>query len=76
MRASNGLSLPRAASTDIAPATIADTKISSVLNKPISASAVDTCVPFNNANPSFAPNRSGFSWIFANASSAEIIFPA
>jgi hypothetical protein len=59
MRASNGVSLPRHASTVIAPATIAAANARSAANSPTSASAVDTCVPFNSARPSFGPSTTG-----------------
>ena len=56
MRASNGVSLPRHASTDSAPATNAAASARSAANSPASASAVDTCVPLSSASPSFGPS--------------------
>ena len=61
MRASNGVSLPLAASTDNAPVTTAAAKISSTSNSALSASAVDTCVPFSSASPSLAASDIGES---------------
>ncbi len=59
MRASNGVSLPRHASTVSAPATNAAAMARSVANSPASASAVDTCVPLRSARPSFGARSSG-----------------
>ena len=53
---SNGVSLPRHASTDSAPATNAAASARSAANRPASASAVDTCVPLRSARPSFGPS--------------------
>ena len=61
MRASNGTSLARHASTDIAPATTAAASARSAANSPPSASAVDTCVPLRSASPSFGASLSGES---------------
>ena len=59
MRGSNGVSLPRHASTDSAPATNAAASARSAANRPASASAVDTCVPLSSARPSFGPSVTG-----------------
>ena len=73
MRASNGVSLPRHASTDSAPATNAAAIARSAANNPASASAVDTCVPLSSASPSFGPeHRPAASPRCASASRAGI----
>ena len=61
MRSSKGVSLPMAASTDIDPATTAAANRLRVANRPRSASAVETWVPFRSARPSLGPRRSGES---------------
>ena len=61
MRSSNGPSLPRAASSVSAPATIAAENTCSKRSSASSASAVDTCVPLISARPSFGPRTSGAS---------------
>ena len=48
-----------AASTERLPAATAAAKTSSAAKRPISASAVDTCVPFRSARPSFGASLSG-----------------
>ncbi len=59
MRASKGVRLPSAASTDIAPVMMEPASRSSAANSASSASAVETCVPFRSARPSFGPSSSG-----------------
>ncbi len=61
MRSSKGVSLPRQASTDRAPATNAAANMRSHANRPASASAVETWVPLMSASPSFARSSSGAS---------------
>ena len=52
--------LPRAASSDSAPATIAAAKsVARPRTSPASASAVETCVPLISARPSFGPSSIG-----------------
>ena len=55
MRGSNGVSEPMMASVDIAPATSAACNSRSASISPASARAVETCVPFSSARPSFGP---------------------
>jgi len=59
MRGSNGVSLPRHASTVSAPATNAAASARSAANSPDSRSAVDTCVPLSRASPSFGASSTG-----------------
>ena len=59
MRASNGPSLPRAASTVSAPITSADSSTGWKANSACSASAVLAWVPLISARPSLAANVSG-----------------
>ncbi|MDT4851105.1 hypothetical protein FQZ97_852750 [compost metagenome] len=59
MRGSNGASLPLAASTLSAPVTVPASSRRSAMNRPCSASAVDTCVPLISARPSLAASVSG-----------------
>ena len=68
MRGSKGVSLPRHASTVIAPATNAAAIARSAANNPASASAVDTCVPLSSASPSFGISSSGRRPAAASAS--------
>jgi hypothetical protein len=75
MRGSKAVSVPRAASSERAPATSAAASRRSVANSPTSASAVDTCVPLMSANPSFGPRRSGFNPASANAVAAGTVRP-
>jgi hypothetical protein len=70
MRASNGVSLPAAASTERLPATSAAANTSSAANRPVRASAVYTCVPFSSASPSLGASLIGFSFSFFSALAA------
>ncbi len=76
MRGSNGVSLPRQASTESAPATKAAAIARSAANRPASASAVDTCVPLSSARPSFGPSATGCSPARASASRAGRMRPS
>ena len=73
MRASNGVSLPRAASTDSAPATQAAANTFSAWNRAPSASAVETCVPLRSARPSFGCSASGSSPARRSASTRIVL---
>ena len=74
-RASNGASLPLAASSDSAPVTMAASSRRSAMNRPCSASAFDTCVPLISARPSFAASTTGAMPACASASGAGINSP-
>ena len=75
-RASNGASLPLAASSDSEPATIAASSRRSAMNRPCSASAVDTWVPLISARPSFAASTTGAMPAAASASVASTSLPS
>jgi hypothetical protein len=51
MRASNGASDPRAPSVDSAPVATAERNSVSAWKRPISALAVENCVPLSSASP-------------------------
>ena len=70
MRASNGASVPRAASVDSAPVSKADWNRRSASNSPASAWAVENCVPLSSASPSFGPSTTGARPTLARASTA------
>ncbi len=76
MRGSNGVSLPRQASTVSAPATKAAAIARSAANRPTKASAVDTWVPFRSASPSFGPSTTGARPAAFNASRPGIVRPS
>ncbi len=70
MRASNGVSEPRAASVASAPVTRAAWNAVSASNNPASAIAVENCVPLSSASPSFGPSTMGAIPAAARASDA------
>ena len=59
MRASNGVSDPRAPSVDNAPVAKAERNSVSALNRPMSALAVENCVPLRSASPSLGCSAIG-----------------
>ena len=59
MRASNGVSDPRAPSVDNAPVAKAEPNSVSALNRPTSALAVENCVPLSSASPSLGSSAIG-----------------
>ena len=76
MRGSNGASEPRAASVESAPVTSAERNASSTSKRPASAKAVENCVPFSSASPSFGPSAIGASPAAASASAAGTTAPS
>ena len=73
MRASNGASLPLHASIVIAPATSAASNTSCERNSASSASAVEICVPFRSASPSFGPSVIGCKPMRSSAARAGMV---
>src|SRR5476649_2482146 len=74
-RASNGESLPLAASSDNAPETMPASSKRSAMNRPCSARPVETWVPLISARPSFAASTTGAMPACWSASVAGIITP-
>ncbi len=70
MRASKGVSDPRAPSVDKAPVAKAERNSVSALNRPTSALAVENCVPLSSASPSLGRGVIGSRPTSASAAAA------
>ena len=72
MRASKGVSDPRAPSVDSAPVAKAEPNSVSALNRPTSALAVENCVPLSSASPSLGRGVIGSRPTSASAAAAGV----